>query len=187
MVSLSGRFCPEPPGAVPWLVQNHSTICLSGGKYRPNIWACQRGKQKIFKNFYCLFLSVSGMPQRGNPLFYWVFWVFHPPPSPSQIFFARQAPAPRPSHTRAEPPANGRADGGRRIRFANENVRRIDYGYGECLSHGWQYTKSRMACIGGVVKMLPMWKCCQFQCCQWSMGRARRPAGICGHGSPPPR
>ena len=24
-----------------------------------------------------------------------------------------------------------------------------------------------------VVEMLPMWKCCQFQCCQWPMGRAR--------------
>ena len=22
----------------------------------------------------------------------------------------------------------------------------------------------------GVWKMLPMWKCCQFQCCQWTMG-----------------
>ena len=26
-------------------------------------------------------------------------------------------------------------------------------------------------------KMLPMWECCQFQCCQWPMGRAWRPAG----------
>ena len=100
-------FCPEPPGAVPWLVQNHSTICLSGGKYRPFFVACQRGKQKIIKIFYWPFLSVPGMPQRGNPLFYWVLWVFHPPPSPPQIFFARRSPAPRPSLTRAGPPASG--------------------------------------------------------------------------------
>ena len=29
-----------------------------------------------------------------------------------------------------------------------------------------------------VWEMLPMWKCCQFQCCQWPMGRA------CGRGGP---
>ena len=46
----------------------------------------------------------------------------------------------------------------------------------QILERGARGAQKVLASFWGSRKMLPMWKCCQFQCCQWTMGRARRPA-----------
>ena len=85
---------------MPWLVQNHSTICLDADKYRPKFFACQRVRLKISEKSFHPFLPLPEGTGGRKPLSLLAFLGFCTPRTGSFRFFHPAAP---PASWRASP------------------------------------------------------------------------------------